>query len=74
MLDLTSIPEQEFDTLLCLDNALPHFGGEKELAEATKQIRSKLRTGGILMASILDYDGDLAGGRPSVKGPFVLQR
>jgi SAM-dependent methyltransferase len=70
MLDLTSVPEQEFDCVMCLDNALPHLQTEKELAQAAKQIRSKLRTGGMLMTSIRDYDGDLAGERPVVKGPL----
>lgn len=70
MLDLTSIPDQEFDSVLCLDNALPHLGSEEDLKQAAKQIRSKLRSGGMLMASIRDYDGDLAGERSVVKGPF----
>jgi hypothetical protein len=70
MLDLTSIPEEEFDSVMCLDNALPHLGSEEDLTQAAKQIRSKLRSGGMFMASIRDYDGDLAGERPVVKGPF----
>lgn len=69
MLDLTGVPECEFDAVVCLDNALPHFGNSEELARAARQIRSKLRIGGIFIASIRDYDRDLAGGRPVVKGP-----
>jgi glycine/sarcosine N-methyltransferase len=70
MLDLTGIPEYEFDAVLCLDNALPHLRNSEELARAAIQIRSKLRIGGIFAASIRDYDSDLAGERPVVKGPF----
>jgi glycine/sarcosine N-methyltransferase len=73
MLDLMRIPGHEFDAVLCLDNALPHFGNDEELARAAKQIRSKLRMGGIFMASIRDYDGDLSGEKPVVKGPFFYR-
>jgi glycine/sarcosine N-methyltransferase len=70
MLDLTSIPEDEFDCVLCLDNALPHLESTEELARAARQIRDKLRRGGIFIASIRDYDSDLAGEKPVIKGPF----
>jgi glycine/sarcosine N-methyltransferase len=56
MLDLTAIPDGEFDAVICMDNALPHFASEEQLLRAASQMRRKLRPGALLMASIRDYD------------------
>jgi glycine/sarcosine N-methyltransferase len=68
MLDLTLIPEQDFDAVICMDNALPHLESDEALLAATDQIRRKLRVGGTFMASIRDYDS-LVRERPVVQGP-----
>jgi glycine/sarcosine N-methyltransferase len=68
MLHLDSIPETGFDAVVCIDNALPHFSSEENLAEAAAQVRKKLRAGGIVMASIRDYD-HLIKERPLVQRP-----
>jgi glycine/sarcosine N-methyltransferase len=69
MLDLTCLGESHFDAVICMDNSLPHLQSEADLLQAAQQIRARLRTGGLLMASIRDYDR-LMEERPVVQGPF----
>jgi glycine/sarcosine N-methyltransferase len=45
-----------FDVVLCCDNSLPHLLTRDDLLLAVKSIRSKLQQGGLLFASIRDYD------------------
>ena len=68
MLDLTCLTEASFDAVICMDNALPHLGSEEQLLQAAEQMRSRLRPGGLLMASIRDYDR-LINEKPAVQGP-----
>jgi glycine/sarcosine N-methyltransferase len=68
MLELDTIPEQDFQAVISMDNALPHLNSEDELLRAAAGIRRKLRTGGIFAASIRDYDRVLLE-RPVVHGP-----
>lgn len=68
MLDLTVIPESDFDVVICMDNALPHLDSDEQLLAAATEIRRKLRVGGIFVASIRDYD-TLVRKRPVVQGP-----
>lgn len=68
--DLTSLKEIEdrnFDVAASLDNALPHLEAEG-LRRAVGAMASKLRPGGLLVASIRDYD-TLIVERPTVLGP-----
>lgn len=46
----------EFDVVLSCDNALPHFLTNDDLLLAVTQMRTRLRVGGLLIASIRDYD------------------
>lgn len=66
--DLDGLRESGFDAAIAMDNALPHLESEEELARAAAQIRGKLRSGGIFVASIRDYDR-LIRERPTVQGP-----
>ncbi len=68
LLDLTLIPEGDFDAVICVDNALPHLDGKDQVVQATTQIRRKLRPGGLFVASIRDYDA-LVREKPVVQGP-----
>jgi SAM-dependent methyltransferase len=68
MLDLTCLGESHFDAVICMDNALPHLESTEQLIQAAEQIRERLRPGGILMASIRDYDR-LIEEKPVVQGP-----
>jgi len=67
MLDLSSLLQSQFDAVLCMDNALPHLDSEHQLQVAAGQIRSKVREGGFLIASIRDYDR-LIKERPVIQG------
>jgi glycine/sarcosine N-methyltransferase len=68
MRDLSSIPQQEFDVVLAADNALPHLLSEQDLERALQQMASKLRPGGILAATVRDYD-HLIQERPAMQPP-----
>jgi glycine/sarcosine N-methyltransferase len=71
MLQLSHVPETDFDAVVCMDNALPHLFCEEHLAKAVAQVRTKLRTGGTFVASIRDYDR-LIDEKPVVQGPCFL--
>ncbi len=68
ILKLSDVPETNFDAVVCVDNALPHLSCDERLAEAAIQVRTKLRAGGVFVASIRDYDR-LIEERPVVQGP-----
>jgi SAM-dependent methyltransferase len=68
MVDLTCLGNSVFDAVICMDNALPHLESAEQLLEATDQIRTRLRSGGVFMASIRDYDR-LMEERPVIQGP-----
>lgn len=68
MLDLTTLGESRFDAVTCMDNALPHLESAELLLQAAVQMRTRLLPGGLLMASIRDYDL-LIKERPVVQGP-----
>ena len=68
MLDLTVLPDGEFDAVICMDNSLPHLESEEQLLQAATQMGRKLRPGGLFMASIRDYDS-LVREKSSVQGP-----
>lgn len=68
MLNLKCLAHADFDAVICMDNSLPHLQSAEQLLQAAEQIRSRLRPGGFLMASIRDYD-QLTKERPTVQGP-----
>lgn len=47
---------QRFDAVLSCDNALPHLIADAELAAAAHHLHAVLRPGGLLIATIRDYD------------------
>ena len=54
--ELTARVEGEFDVVLSCDNALPHLSSDDDLLAAARNMREKLHQGGLLLASIRDYD------------------
>jgi SAM-dependent methyltransferase len=67
MTSMAEIVETSFDVVVVLDNALPHL--EKPgLRAAVEAMRGKLRDGGVVLASMRDYDR-LIVERPTVQGP-----
>jgi glycine/sarcosine N-methyltransferase len=67
MTALREIGDGGFDAVVALDNALPHLE-EDELDAAIEAMGGKLRDGGVLLASMRDYDR-LILERPTVQGP-----
>ncbi len=60
-----------FDAVIACDNALPHLLSEDDLLAALREMATVLRPGGLLLASIRDYDG-LVAERPSTTTPRVF--
>jgi glycine/sarcosine N-methyltransferase len=56
MRELTQQVSGTFDVVLACDNALPHLLTDDDLHLAAAGIMSKLRSGGLFLASIRDYD------------------
>lgn len=67
MTSLDEITETGFDVAIAMDNALPHLSVE-QLKQAAGAIASKLRPGGLFLATIRDYDA-LILEKPAVQGP-----
>jgi glycine/sarcosine N-methyltransferase len=67
MRDLAGVPGT-FDAVISMDNALPHLENDTAWQRALAAVRSKLRPGGVFLASIRDYDC-LVRERPVVHGP-----
>ena len=49
-----------FDIVVCMDNALSHLLDDGDLRVAASQMRARLRPGGLMIASIRDYDSLLS--------------
>jgi glycine/sarcosine N-methyltransferase len=71
MRNLNDVPASGFHAVICMDNALPHLLSESDLAQAAVEIRTKLRAGGMFVASIRDYD-EILPRRPLVHGPHFF--
>lgn len=61
---------QQFDIVICMDNALPHMLTETDLEAAVSSIVNQTRTGGIFVASIRDYDSLLTN-KPPYSPPYI---
>jgi SAM-dependent methyltransferase len=64
---LAEIASADFDVVVALDNALPHLSAS-EVKLAVAAMSSKLRPGGLLVASLRDYDRAIVE-RPSFQAP-----
>ena len=63
---------EQFDIIICMDNALPHMLTADALEKAIKSITKQLADGGIFVASIRDYD-TLLTQKPSYAPPYIHQ-
>jgi glycine/sarcosine N-methyltransferase len=61
-----------YDVVLSCDNALPHLLTDADLTAALRSMRAKLEPGGLLLASVRDYDA-LAQQRPSFTSERVME-
>jgi SAM-dependent methyltransferase len=62
--DLRTLDAGRFDAVICMDNALPHLLTDADLALACAGLHRALVPGGLLLASIRDYDADPTGDPP----------
>lgn len=60
----------DFDIIICMDNALPHMLTEEDLESAVKSISNQLASGGIFAASIRDYDS-IVKNKPPYSPPYI---
>jgi SAM-dependent methyltransferase len=67
MTNLKEIPEAGFDVVSVFDNALPHLTSD-ELIHAVGAMATKLKPGGLFIASIRDYDS-LLQEKPAMQPP-----
>jgi hypothetical protein len=61
---------EPFDIVIAMDNALPHMLTANDLAAAIQSIVGQIKTGGLLVASIRDYDALLAD-KPPYSPPYI---
>lgn len=64
-----TFPEQ-FDIVICMDNALPHMLSKSALEAAIRSITGQIAAGGIFVASIRDYDALLLE-KPPYSPPYI---
>jgi len=68
--DLSRV-EDDFDVVICCDNALPHLLDEADLPRAFAAMHAKLRPGGLLVVTMRDFDAALAD-RPPLAPPALV--
>ena len=61
---------EPFDIVIAMDNALPHMLTGEDLAAAIKSIVNQMKSGGLFVASIRDYDALLAD-KPPYSPPYI---
>lgn len=61
---------ERFDIVIAMDNALPHMLTGSELQKAVDSIAGRVRPGGMIVASIRDYDS-LLKSRPPYSPPYI---
>ncbi|MDN3029487.1 class I SAM-dependent methyltransferase [Streptomyces sp. S.PB5] len=61
-----------FDVVLCADNSLAHLLTAEDVTAALREMRRVLRTGGLLLLTLRDYDEILAT-RPGAQPPQVSE-
>ena len=62
----------EFDVVIAMDNALPHMLNKGDMERAINSISSKIKKGGLFVASIRDYD-ELLKTKPPYSPPYIHQ-
>lgn len=67
---LSEVFPEQFDIVICMDNALPHMLSEDDLAAAVRSIAGRIALGGMFVASIRDYDALLLE-KPPYSPPYI---
>jgi len=61
---------EQFDIVICMDNALPHMLSKSALEIAVRSITNQIAVGGMFVASIRDYDALLMD-KPPYSPPYI---
>lgn len=61
---------EQFDIVIAMDNALPHMLTAADLKKAVESITSRVKKGGMFVASIRDYDA-LLNEKPPYSPPYI---
>ena len=67
---LSAVFPEHFDIIIAMDNALPHMLSAGDLDSAVRSITGRIKPGGILIASIRDYD-QLLREKPPYSAPYI---
>ncbi len=67
---LSEVFAERFDIVIAMDNALPHMLTREKLEAAVRSICGQIRPGGLLVASIRDYDSLLMN-KPPYSPPYI---
>ncbi len=67
---LSEIFTDQFDIVIAMDNALPHMLSSEDLGKAIKSITNQIKTNGIFVGSIRDYDA-LLKDKPPYSPPYI---
>ena len=67
---LSDVFSEQFDIVMAMDNALPHMLTAGALETAVKSIIGQIKTDGIFVSSIRDYDS-LLEDKPSYSPPYI---
>ena len=67
---LSDVFLEPFDLIIAMDNALPHMLTSQDLEAAVKSIIGQIRTNGMFVASIRDYDS-LLKEKPPYSPPYI---
>lgn len=67
---LSDVFAEPFDIVIAMDNALPHMLTHEQLAKAVNSMCGQLKPGGLLTASIRDYDR-LLKDQPPYSPPYI---
>lgn len=67
---LSNTFSEQFDIVIAMDNALPHMLTSEALESAVRSIIGQTRAGGLIVASIRDYDS-LLQEKPSYSPPYI---
>lgn len=69
--DLAATVRDTYDVVICCDNALAHAMNQRDLDRTMRSIASRLRQGGLFIASIRDYDR-ITKIRPTFTDPSIF--
>ena len=72
MRTLTNSPTGRYGAVLCMDNSLPHLDNDEEISTALEAMRSRMKSDGVLLLSLRDYE-KLIAERPSIIPPDFFQ-